>query len=261
MKSSDKPNPNLEPSHWHYQTHAGERVYVIGDIHGQFQHLDVLFHAISQDLKREPPAQYRIICLGDLVDRGERSRDVIQLLIDLSRDFPLTVLRGNHEDMLLRALDEPTYLLEWRKYGGLETMVSYRVNVTPLLQGKELDAVYRSFIERFDPTHRSFLENLPLCDVSADYYFCHAGIRPGQPLSQQEPSDLLWIRDEFLGSQLSHGKMIVHGHTPVESIDIRPNRINVDTGAYLTGRLSCLVLQGQTLGVIDSKTVEFNCIF
>jgi serine/threonine protein phosphatase 1 len=249
-----------EPVRWPYQTHAGERVYAIGDIHGQFRQLEILFQAIIQDLKREPPPQYRIICLGDLVDRGERSRDVIQLLIDLSQDFPLTILRGNHEDMLLRAIDEPSYLLEWRKYGGLETMASYRVNAAPLMQGKNVDIVHQSFKEKFEANHRRFIEHMPFYHISADYFFCHAGIKPGQPLSQQDPIDLLWIRDEFLESQLAHGKMIVHGHTSVESVDIRPNRINVDTGAYLTGRLSCVVLQDQKLGIIDSKSLDFTCI-
>jgi len=131
----------------------------------------------------------------------------------------------------------------WRSLGGLETLHSYGVDVGPAMAKRDFGAVQAAFAARFPESHRQFLERLKLSTAIGDYFFCHAGVRPGVPLDRQTRNDLLTIRDTFLSSDVEHGKLVVHGHTPSVHPEILPNRIGIDTAAYATGRLTCLVLE------------------
>jgi serine/threonine protein phosphatase 1 len=223
----------------------GVRVYVIGDIHGRADLLDGLARKIEADVK-SAEGEATTLFLGDYVDRGPASAAVLDRLC--KGDFPtrIATLRGNHEQMLLAAFEGEEIFASWRQYGGLETLASYGVDVSQAMRGVGYDDVRARLIDRAPVEHRKFLEALPLAHELGDYFFCHAGVRPGVALARQSAEDLLWIRDDFLASDAFHGKVIVHGHTPASAPEVRPNRINVDTGAYATGVLTCLALEGTT---------------
>ena len=161
--------------------------------------------------------------------------------------FPtrLCALRGNHEAMLLRFLGEPQFLEFWRGNGGLETLHSYGVDVSTAMRGEGYETAHEAFLTALPDSHRAFLEATELSATVGDYFFCHAGVRPGAPLSNQSEDDLLWIRDSFLSYERSFGKIVVHGHTPVARPEVRTNRINIDTGAFATSILTCLALEGE----------------
>lgn len=245
---------------WPYSTANGERLYVIGDIHGEFKALQTVLNGISDHLKKFPSKDYRLIFLGDTIDRGEYSRKVIDCLIALARTEPATILMGNHEAILVSALENPDRILEWRNYGGLETLTSFGIRINHLMKGRGIAQVSKEFNERFGLERRKFIQNLPYHAVSGDYFFCHAGIRPGRALSEQLPNDLIWIREPFLSHRERYEKCVVHGHTPVERIDVTHNRINIDTGAYLTQRLTCLILQNYSVTYFDSVQPEISSI-
>lgn len=227
---------------------------MIGDVHGELRSLRRLLDHISTDLEVRPTQNFHILFLGDLIDRGENSRGVIDIAMQLVRESNTTVLRGNHEQMLLSALTDPRELLAWRQYGGLETLMSFGIAPIELIGNPNVGKVQEKLNQAVGPERKSFIESLPTSFQSGDYYFCHAGIKPGVSLAKQSEHDLMWIRDEFLSSSMRHEKYIVHGHTPVEHIDVHQNRINIDTGAYLTGRLSCLILEGPRMDAFDSKS-------
>ena len=223
----------------------GVRLYVIGDIHGRLDLLLRLYDHIVKDAQREPAGDRRVICLGDYIDRGPSSREVLEFLMQSRKDLPATHLLGNHETMLLRFLEDVSGGMEWLAYGGLATLMSYGVN----LKGdsgdeQKLLMAQRALNQNLPPSHKEFLQSLPTHTSSGDYLFVHAGVRPGVPLDQQEDRDLIWIREEFLASQNFHGKIVVHGHSYKTEPEVLPNRIGIDTGAYATGRLTCLVLEG-----------------
>jgi serine/threonine protein phosphatase 1 len=152
--------------------------------------------------------------------------------------------------MLLHFLEDASGLRRWRSLGGLETLFSYGVDVREAMTGRGFEAAQYSLLRAFPDEHRQFLLGLARSAICGDYFFCHAGVRPGVPLAEQGPNDLIWIRDEFLTSDADHGKVVVHGHTPVPQPDFRPNRINLDTGAFATGRLTCLRLLGETQTIL-----------
>jgi len=164
---------------------------------------------------------------------------------------PLRALRGNHEAMLLRFLAEPRSLEIWRGNGGLETLHSYGVDVSAAMRGEGFEAAREAFLTALPDSHRAFLEATELSATVGDYFFCHAGVRPGAPLSNQNADDLLWIRDGFLSYKRSFGKIVVHGHTPVARPEVRANRINIDTGAFATSVLTCLVLEGEDRRILS----------
>lgn len=228
------------------QVAGGHRIYVIGDIHG---HIDLLIRMrdlITTDLDQSPSAEEAItIFLGDYVDRGPDSQAVLDEIIHGPFPTRLVPLLGNHEAMLLAFLSRPETGAGWAQYGGLETLHSYGIDVRPLRSGVGFADVARKFREKLPSSHSEFLQLCRLYFLAGDYFFCHAGVRPGVPLDEQRENDLLWMREPFLSSEKDFGKVVVHGHTPVSSPDIRPNRINIDTGAYITGRLTCLVLEGE----------------
>ena len=226
---------------------AGIRAYVIGDIHGRFDLLLRLHEDILTDAQQKPIGDLRIIYLGDYVDRGPSSREVLDFLTSAqSSKFSVTCLQGNHEAMLLRFLEDASVGPEWFAYGGLATLMSYGINLSSVGNTEEkLRAAQSALSERFPSAHKSFLESLPTHASLGDYFFVHAGVRPGVPLTAQKDTDLVWIREDFLASKDFHGKIVVHGHSYKTEPEVLPNRIGIDTGAYATGRLTCLVLEAQ----------------
>ena len=223
----------------------GLRIYAIGDIHGRADLLSDLFAQIDADRGNLPNDKAVHVFLGDYVDRGPDSREVIDMLIQRGRQYPSAFLRGNHESFLLNFLKDPAVFVEWRQFGGLPTIMSY--GATPSLSPDQQERVALSTsLNRLVPElHRRFIDNKKLSFTSGDFYFVHAGVRPGIPLDRQREEDLLWIREDFLIHEGRFDKIIVHGHTPVKEPDIRLNRINIDTGAYASGKLTCLVLERQ----------------
>jgi serine/threonine protein phosphatase 1 len=194
------------------------------------------------------------VFLGDYIDRGLGSKRVLERLASGEWPTSIIALAGNHEDFLLGFLDDAEILDFWRGQGGLETLHSYERDIGPAMAGREFVEVQAAFTARFPKHHRDFLEALKVSASIGDYFFCHAGVRPGVALDRQTRDDLLNIREPFLSSQAEHGKLVVHGHTPAVAPEIRPNRIGIDTAAYATGRLTCLILEkGQQhfLPVID----------
>jgi serine/threonine protein phosphatase 1 len=154
-------------------------------------------------------------------------------------------LRGNHEVMLLKFLRDPATGADWRYNGGLETLHSYGLDVSEFRAGGQFEKVAERFRVALPPTHLEFIQQTKLSFAIGDYFFCHAGVRPRIPFEQQREDDLLWIREDFLSSNVNHGKIVVHGHTPVLAPEVKHNRINIDTGAYISGRLTTLVLEGK----------------
>jgi serine/threonine protein phosphatase 1 len=228
-------------------------VYVIGDIHGRADLLDRQRALIDADFAAKRAAIVHLVYLGDYVDRGPDSFGVLERLTQGARDFVhVTLLRGNHEEMLLRFLEDPAVGPAWRQLGGLETLLSYGVDVGRVLKDSGYSGLSEKFGENLPLHHRNLLAQLQSSLAIGDYFFCHAGVRPGIPLEEQQQRDLLWIRDPFLDATEDFGKVIVHGHSPVDSPVFRGNRINIDTGAYATGKLTCLVLEGHTQRIIST---------
>ncbi len=228
----------------------GQVVYAIGDIHGRLDLLQRAAAAIARDVDGLPSVEPVTVFIGDYIDRGPSSRGVLDRLVSSAFPTPIVPLLGNHETMLLGFLDDAAVLQRWRSLGGLETLFSYGVDVREAMTGRGFKAAQYSLLRSFPDEHRRFLLELPRSVTVGDYFFCHAGVRPGVPLTEQDPEDLIWIRDEFLTSDADHGKVVVHGHTPVPQPDLRPNRINLDTGAFATGRLTCLRLYGETQTIL-----------
>jgi serine/threonine protein phosphatase 1 len=219
------------------------RIYAVGDIHGRADLLDRMIDLIARDLKAHPTLDCLTVTVGDYVDRGPNSRDVIERLAGNPFPCEFIALKGNHEELLEKFLHNPTAADHWRQLGGLETLHSYGVDVGPMMRGREYAGAAAAFEAALPKSHIGFLASLKISLSVGPYFLCHAGIRPGVPLAQQRVEDLLWIRDPFLNSTADFGKIVVHGHTPVENPEVRPNRINVDTGAFMTGRLTCAVLE------------------
>jgi serine/threonine protein phosphatase 1 len=231
----------------HPQIPDGIRVYAIGDIHGRGDLLEQVLSRIDADLSSYPAARSIQVFLGDYVDRGPSSRHVLDKLIERSRTHETINLRGNHEAMVMQFLEDPDFLDQWRRFGGIETLISYGLVPSMRNDPIERERLAGALAQALSTEHRAFLQNLAPCFVCGDYFFVHAGVRPGIPLARQREQDMLWIRDDFLVHEENYSKVVVHGHTPVLRPDIRPNRINIDTGAYATGRLSCLALERDEL--------------
>lgn len=190
------------------------------------------------------------IFLGDYVDRGPASREVLELLFARLHTHEIVLLRGNHEAMFLEFFDNPALLDMWRQNGGLQTLMSYGLKPSIRPGPEEQKELAETLAIRTPRAHRQFIATMPLSFSCGDFFFVHAGVRPGTPLKQQKEEDLLWIRDDFLLHERDFEKIIVHGHTPVLEPDVRANRINLDIGAYATGKLACMVIEGDTIGFI-----------
>ena len=221
----------------------GTRVYCVGDIHGRDDLLGEMAETVKVDLEGRSFDSVVTVFLGDYVDRGFGSMRVLERLSRSEWPTSMIALAGNHEELLLAFLENESVLEAWQSLGGLETLHSYGVDVDPAMARRDFGRVQAEFKARFPECHRHFLETLKVSTVIGDYFFCHAGVRPGVALDRQDREDLLNIRDPFLFSEIEHGKLVVHGHTPSLAPEIRLNRIGIDTGAYATGRLTCLVLE------------------
>ena len=238
------PEPAVPPEG---EVPPGTRVYAIGDVHGRIDLLSALEDLIVQDRDGRPPARSVLVYLGDYIDRGFESRAVVDhLLGPPPADFDRVCLKGNHEDFLLKFLEDTQVGPVWLVNGGRETLMSYGV-VPPAGLGfseEGLAELQESLRQEVPASHVEFMASLPVTHREGDYFFVHAGVRPGISIEDQEESDLIWIREAFLRSKAAHGAIVVHGHTPVAEPEIRPNRIGIDTGAFASGRLTCLVLEG-----------------
>jgi serine/threonine protein phosphatase 1 len=223
----------------------GRRVYAIGDVHGRLDLLDALLDKIDEDDRRRGPCDTNIIFLGDLIDRGPDSAGVVERLCTLAgQDRRCRFLMGNHEEIFLKALSGDLHSLKFMiKIGGKETVLSYGVGHERYLSCdfEELLLILR---EHVPDGHDEFISKFEDYIVVGDYIFVHAGLRPDLPIDQQKTSDLRWIRNDFLESKGDFGGTVVHGHNVTTEIDRRDNRIGIDTGAYASGRLTALCLEG-----------------
>jgi serine/threonine protein phosphatase 1 len=237
------------------------RLYAIGDIHGRLDLLTALHGDIQADRKARPhDGKDVVIYLGDYVDRGPYSREVIDYLLgEPLPGFTAVHLMGNHDEAMLRFLEDVKIGPTWASFGGESTLLSYGVRTTPDMIGmRRFEGMRQQLIAKIPESHVAFLRGLELSYQAGDYLFAHAGIRPGVPLDRQEPDDLLWIRDTFLSSDADHGKVVVHGHTPTDAPQVRANRIGIDTGAFATGILTCLVLEGEERRFLATGTADWS---
>ena len=230
------------------------RVYAIGDIHGELGLLKHLHELILDDASQIPVPRNVVVYLGDYVDRGPNSAGVIERVLSQPlQDFETICLRGNHEDLLLQFLDDASVASVWLPNGGADTLESYGIAARSFVSElSELTALQESFKRQLPTSHLAFFEGLSYSHVEGNYAFVHAGMLPGLSLAQQNPADLMWIRDEFLYSNEDYGYVVVHGHTPSDYPEFHRNRINVDTGACYTGRLTALVLHGENVKILNT---------
>ena len=234
----------------------GLRLYAIGDIHGRVDLLRMLHKRIIADAAQAAPALRKLaIYLGDYVDRGLHSREVLDVLIrERMIGFDVVHLRGNHDHEFLAFLEDPVKSAAWLRYGGDATLYSYGVRLpadTPIEQ--RLSLLGERLRQSVPAEHVAFLAGLPYTCEVGDYLFVHAGIDPDKPIDQQTAHDMLWIRDAFLEADVDFGKVVVHGHSVSEFPEIRDNRIGIDTGACYTNTLTCLVLQGNRHGFLSTR--------
>lgn len=224
---------------------AGYRLYAVGDIHGRDDLLAELLAAIDADSGRRAPARRILVFLGDLIDRGPSSAQVVERLRTYRPAATrLIFLAGNHEEVLLRILDGDTRLVtDWLRFGGAQCLRSYGVD-PDAIRKMAPDRVLETIAAAIPAAHVEFVRGFDDTFRAGGYLFVHAGIRPGIPLAEQAPSDLRWIREPFLADAGEHGFMVVHGHTIREAVEERPNRIGIDTGAYRHGVLTALGLEG-----------------
>ena len=223
----------------------GVRVYAVGDIHGRSALLKKMLEAIAQDAAEHPTNSIVEIFLGDYVDRGMQSREVIDLLLAAPpKGHERMCLMGNHEDTLLRFLQSPPILREWANFGGYATLASYGIAIPESASPETLSILRDRFQRSLPAAHDMFLRNLPLTHIVGDYLFVHAGILPKLPLAEQKREHLLWIRDPFLRHKEPFDYYVVHGHTPVEAPDIHSHRANLDISAAAVNSLCCMVIEG-----------------
>jgi serine/threonine protein phosphatase 1 len=235
-----------------YAVPEGARVYAVGDVHGCLGHLNRLLDLIEKDLVG-CSLRSHLVLLGDLVDRGPDSAGVLERLIE--RGLPTDgwdCIMGNHEEVMLDCLAGRSGIADnWLRYGGVQTLESYGFGASEIFSPVfDLSTALKGAIPS---RHVEFLQSMKAYVQIGDYLFVHAGIRPGVPLERQSGRDLRWIRQGFLDDRTNHGMMVVHGHTIVEEVDFRPNRIAVDTGCYVSGQLSALVLEGDQTRVLTVR--------
>jgi len=219
------------------------RIYAVGDVHGRADLLEQVLSRIDSDLATYPDCRPLQVFLGDYIDRGPSSRAVLERLIRRSRTDKIVCLKGNHESYIFEFLKDPGILADWRQLGGIETLMSYGLKPSMKADVAEQLELAKGLAACLPNHHRQFLRSLLPSFTCGDFFFVHAGVRPGVPLAEQREEDMLWIREDFLLCEEDFGKVVVHGHTPVREPDMRPNRINIDTGAYATGRLTCLIIE------------------
>ncbi len=218
-------------------------VYAIGDIHGRIDLLINMLEMIRQDAVHVQATRRVLVFLGDYVDRGLHSRQVIELLRSApAPGFVVVFLKGNHDELLLKFLTDESVGGYWFTMGGDATLFSYGV----VTRSREIAPVREKFLTVLPDSHRIFCESLVNIHIEGDYAFTHAGIRPGIALMEQRDEDLLWGCQSFINDERDHGKVVVHGHWYTADPVVLHNRIGIDTGACATGQLTCLVLSGTT---------------
>jgi serine/threonine protein phosphatase 1 len=235
----------------------GRRAYVIGDVHGCLDLLDRLLSRVEADIREQPKRNVNVIFLGDLIDRGPASAQVVERLRTYSPPgaTPHFVM-GNHEEVMLRVIaGEGDLIPSWLRFGGAETLRSYGVDPADILKLPAATAADR--VRQAIPTeHVDFLSGFADSISFGNYLFVHAGIRPGVELSEQTQSDLRWIREPFLDDPSDHGFVVVHGHTITNSVEVTNNRIGIDTGAFCTGTLTALAIEGSKRWLIQTSELE-----
>ena len=224
----------------------------MGDIHGRADLFAALIAAIEADDAARGAAETMVILLGDLVDRGPDSAGVVRLARDWQGRRPVRILMGNHEEMFLDALADDEVLRQFLRYGGRETLLSYPIDPAAYVRA-DLAEARQLALAAVPPEDIAFIRAFEDWVLLGDYLFVHAGIRPGVPLGEQRQSDLRWIRESFLAHPDSFGPVVVHGHTIFDEPAVRRNRIGIDTGAYASGRLTALGLEGTARWTIEAR--------
>ena len=240
-----KPDPALP------RVPDGLRYYVVGDIHGCRDQFEALIDAIDADDAETGGAKSVVILLGDLVDRGPDSAGVIAAARQWSEQRTVRILAGNHEEMFLRSFDDVEVLRHFLKFGGRETILSYGLE-RKRYNSLSLEELHQTLAEIVPAADREFVASFEEMIIAGDYVFVHAGVDPARPISEQRRKDLLWIRERFLNHEGSYSHVVVHGHTIFDEIEDRGMRIGIDTGAYETGRLTALVLEGESRRAITA---------
>jgi serine/threonine protein phosphatase 1 len=236
------------PSRFKLRTNI--RCYAIGDIHGRLDLLDQINLKIERDLISRPCHHHLRIFLGDYIDRGPESCAALDRLIELKKTTESVFIKGNHETFIGEFIENPSILPSWRSLGGLETIASYGLKTQLNPDPEQQQRLAEQFSAALPPAHLQFIRELKPYYLLDDIFFVHAGVRPGVRLADQQQSDMMWIREEFLHHDGLFEKLIVHGHTPVRAPEIRPNRINLDTGAYITGQLTCIWIEEDRFGFL-----------
>ena len=240
----------------------GVRLYAIGDVHGRLDLLAAMHHRIESELEQDQPADWRVIHLGDYADRGPDSKGVIDFLIEAQKRDPRhLMLAGNHDIGFLDFLETPDPDGLFMRYGGVQTALSYGVSLTAdaswFGKAETVKRGHAALVEAVPQSHVDFLRSLTFSVSFGDFFFCHAGIRPGIPLEQQNPQDLSWIRDIFHNHPGLYPKIVVHGHTPVPEAEVKANRVNVDTLAWQSGNLTALVVDGADKRILTVEGKAF----
>jgi serine/threonine protein phosphatase 1 len=230
---------------------AGERVYAVGDIHGRLDLFEALIAAIEADDAANAPADTTVILLGDLVDRGPDSAGVLARALAWQRERKVRILAGNHEEMFLTSFEKADTLRHFLRFGGKETVLSYGID-KHAYRAASVEEVQAMMHAKIPAEHRAFIESFEDMIAIGDYLFVHAGIAPAVPLDEQKTGDLRWIREPFLSHPEPHGVVVVHGHTIADTPQDRGNRIGIDTGAYMSGRLTALALEGSTRRYLEA---------
>lgn len=233
----------------------GRRYYAVGDIHGRLDLFEAVIAAIEGEIAAAPGLDHRIILLGDLVDRGPDSAGVIAAARNWQTRRNVRILAGNHEEMFLAAFERPEALRHFLKHGGYETMRSFGLSARDLgeLELEEIFALLPQFVSQ---QVRDYVAGFETMIRAGDYVFVHAGIDPSRPLADQKRSDLLWIRERFLSHEGPLEKVVIHGHTIFSHVMDCGNRIGIDTGAFRSGVLTALVLEGDQRRIMQARTAE-----
>jgi serine/threonine protein phosphatase 1 len=234
----------------------GTVVWAVGDIHGRLDLLQVLVDGIVADLRDSAATRKVVIFLGDYIDRGPDSRGVLKLLADLAiaEGVEWRFLKGNHEQAMLGFLDDPASGPRWCEYGGDAALRSYGLRPPDLTHRPEAWArVAADLRHKLTAEEITFLDSLELSVSVGDYFFSHAGARPGVALDRQSPEDLMWIRKPFLESAVTFSQIVVHGHTPTPDVHADARRIGIDTKAYESGVLTALRLEGRTRSILRAQ--------
>lgn len=232
---------------------AGQRIYAIGDIHGRRDLLDTLIERIDADDAARGASQTQLIFLGDLVDRGDASRGVIERLMTLkSVSENVRFLKGNHEELFIKVcVGDARATGLFHRVGGRATMLSYGMTADDY-DDADLTELSEMITDHVPADHIEFIKGFDDWIIAGDYLFVHAGVRPGLTIEEQEPSDLRWIRTEFTEDDSDHGYMVIHGHSITEQVDVRTNRIGIDTGAFASGVLTAIGLEDDERWFIDT---------